>query len=785
VVASIEGATLLGYDQGLPVVISPEAWQLGVYILGVTRMGKSTLLVDMMSQSIAARTPGLFIDPHRDTADQLLARLPEEDMERVVALDLLDKTHTFGLPLFACADPTDRLEIAASVERVLAIFELWGNLFETTFIEGFARNAVKALVVSPNTTLRDFRALLQPRQFRERWEELVAPLSAIDPDCHDFWRQYATLPPTRQDFISRPTFQRIDRFIGDPLIGDLVSQENPPFNLAKLLKAGKFVVAKLSVEHPQATKLAGALFVEQLIQAAKARVHIPEAERTSWHFYADEVGLFATQHFASLFTQTGKFGVYSVASHQDRSQVAQHEVVNKALLGAGTRIAFRVVRGDAQEIASSFDTYREGPPIQKIRTEPAVREWTETVWDPPDTPTQIEATLAREKVLEGQLAPMLNLVGWGGSKREGIMEYLLQEAVSENTPFFSPVFSPVNSYRFSPPFNTNGYLFHPELYPWYPGLPEPGHSYIFPASHPFELEACLTSFPDMRDTPLVAELLHYIGELKGKTAYFIGSADCIYYLKHQSRYPRYKQVIEPLPGFSDTRRETFDIDLEYKYVLPAKRTWWMPARNRQVTVRLFFKPKTIPQLHRVLRAHILPLLQELQSIPEMLENLRSKQGTVTRTEYLGYEVPIKRARTHSRGPRLYPSEHEDNLYVWEKGQPISPTVVAADIANQLERLDQFTCRVSFQRDGKKEDHTIARDKPEFPPQDAARQAMVEGIWNRSRQQYCLPRVPITAYEPVTKEEIMEEIEEFEPKPQPPPSPVQEDTPNLVRRPKLI
>src|SRR5437016_1602509 len=69
----------------------------GLYVIGKTGTGKTTLLINLVLQDIAAGFGLCFLDPHGDAISDILIRLPDDREQDVILLDILDIHHPFGL----------------------------------------------------------------------------------------------------------------------------------------------------------------------------------------------------------------------------------------------------------------------------------------------------------------------------------------------------------------------------------------------------------------------------------------------------------------------------------------------------------------------------------------------------------------------------------------------------------------------------------------------------------------------------------------------------------------
>src|SRR5712691_9943407 len=109
-------------DTGQLVTIEQEQRLKGLYVIGKTGTGKTTLLVNMILQDIEQGMGVCFISPHADAFTDILKRLPS-DRERVVLfIDPMDKTHAFGLNLLHCINQTDYEEVSRVISSVIEVF---------------------------------------------------------------------------------------------------------------------------------------------------------------------------------------------------------------------------------------------------------------------------------------------------------------------------------------------------------------------------------------------------------------------------------------------------------------------------------------------------------------------------------------------------------------------------------------------------------------------------------------------------------------------------------------
>jgi hypothetical protein len=363
------------FERHLPVTVSNKEREGGFYILGEPRTGKSTLLVSMALQDIANGHGLLFIDPHYDAINNLLARIPKRRLQDVILLDPSDNTRSFALNVLHCPDPDNEIELDKAAGRVRDIFtKLWaderGEL--GIWLNKIITNAVHILLANPREgyTLADLPLLLtDDATLRNALLKNVKKTTV-----RHFWDQFHTLSKRDRVTQAGPAISRLDLLLADSRVRDIVGQSRSTIDFADILRTGKIVLLRRASNiDPTIKNLIGTIVLSEFLYAVYERANLPENERTYFGIYCDEFQEFATPDFAKLFTQTGKFGAMPVVAHQTREQFKSRDDPNRGATAASpNKVFFRLSPYDANEMPLVFA--KEPPAETKLEEQVVISQ---------------------------------------------------------------------------------------------------------------------------------------------------------------------------------------------------------------------------------------------------------------------------------------------------------------------------------------------------------------------------------------------------------------------------
>jgi hypothetical protein len=355
--------TVLGSvpGHGDTVLLSPEGRRQGTYVLGINGTGKSTLLLNVALQDIAAGDGLCLLDPHGDLVDDVLCRIPPNRRDDVILFNPADVEYPMGLNLFECTNRDDpRLVDRVCSEIVLTFKKLFPDFWGPR-MEDLIRHSVLTLIATTDCTLLDMLPLLTDENARGQYVSRTN-----DPIIRHYWEQaFPSNKRGQSEWISS-SLNKIGRFLTNPVIRNIVSQPKSAFDLRKLMDEGKVLLVNLSKGQlgEDNSSLLGSVLVGKILIAALSRAEVPPDQRRPFHLIVDEYHSFATESFPTLQSEGRKFGIDTMVAHQYRDQL---DILNRgSTLNVGNFILFRLTGRDADDMASQFDnTPPEGEPSLK------------------------------------------------------------------------------------------------------------------------------------------------------------------------------------------------------------------------------------------------------------------------------------------------------------------------------------------------------------------------------------------------------------------------------------
>ena len=386
-------ATFPGRERTL--ALSPIDSLRHLHALGPTGTGKSTLLLNLITQDMAAGRPVVVIEPKGDLIADVLMRVPPERVGDVVLLDPADTERPIGLNPLALGGRSPEL----AADQLLGLFHSlyaahWGP--RTHDILGAS---LLTLARSPGMTLAALPLLLTDAGFRRR----VVP-GVVDPiGLEPFWTAFEAWSEPERVAAIAPVMNKLRPLLLRPELRAIVGQTRASFDLRRVFTERKILLVNLNkgLLGPETSALLGSLVVSQLWQAILGRAAIAPERRHPVFVYVDEFQdyLHLPLDFADALAQARGLGVGFGLAHQYMHQL-DPAMRSAVLANAQSRVAFRLPSEDARVIAADgvlapedFQSLGAFQCYMQLVARGAVQPWCSAATLPPGKPSSDPALI--------------------------------------------------------------------------------------------------------------------------------------------------------------------------------------------------------------------------------------------------------------------------------------------------------------------------------------------------------------------------------------------------------
>jgi hypothetical protein len=290
---------------------------------------------------IAAGRSVVVIDPKGDLVTDLLARLPNDQDERVVVLDPSDPAPVGFNPL---------REGLTGIDGITGVIRsLWPD---GPRLGDIIASGLGTLARSPGHSLVELPQLLSDAGFRR---PLVARAVRDDPlGLGTFWPWFDSLSPQMAAQALGPVMSRMRAVLLRPELRAVLGQAEPRFDLRDIFAKRMVLLVRLPKGQigSDGASLLGSLLVASLWRLAQGRTAIPAERRHPVSLVIDEVqeSLRLNIDLGDALVQARGLGLGLVAAHQHLGQL-DAPTRSALLANANSRIIFRSDYDDAGVLA--------------------------------------------------------------------------------------------------------------------------------------------------------------------------------------------------------------------------------------------------------------------------------------------------------------------------------------------------------------------------------------------------------------------------------------------------
>lgn len=324
-----------------------------VYIVGQTGTGKSTILHNLIVQDMAMGKGLCFIDPHGDTAEELLAKVPAHRAEDVIYFNPADTQMPLGLNILQFDRPEQKDFIIQ--ETIAMLYKLYDPQQQGIIgprFEQWYRNATLTLMADPEgATFIEVPKIFTDNDYLKQKFKYVT-----DPIVQDFWlKEMAQTSDYHKSEMLGWFVSKFGAFAQNEILRNIIGQRQSSLNLRQVMDEGKILIVNLSkgLVGELNSKLLGMIFVIKIQAAAMSRSDTPEDKRRDFSLYVDEFQNFSTDSFATILSEARKYHLSLIVANQFIGQL--NEQIRDAVFGnVGSILSYRVGPEDAEFLAKQL-----------------------------------------------------------------------------------------------------------------------------------------------------------------------------------------------------------------------------------------------------------------------------------------------------------------------------------------------------------------------------------------------------------------------------------------------
>lgn len=366
----MEEGLLLGYNEfrGVkkPIRLTDKDRRRHVHIIGQTGVGKSVLQENLAYQDMMDGRGFAFVDPHGDSVEALLSKVPKERVEDVVYFNPSDMANPIGLNMFEFDHPDQKdFLVQEAISMLYGLYDPGHTGIVGPRLEHIFRNCALLLMSDPaGGTFIDIPKLLIDEQFMKSKLKYVT-----DQQVLDFWTKEfpASQRSSEAGEVISWVVSKFGPFISNDAMRNIIGQKKSGFNFADIMNGRKILLVNLSKGKmgDLNSKLLGIIFVMKFQAAAMARANIPEDQREDFTMYVDEFQNFATDSFETILSEARKYRLSLVLGNQFMTQLK--EELREAIIGnVGTTITGRIGITDAEIMVKRYTPVFDAEDLTKL-----------------------------------------------------------------------------------------------------------------------------------------------------------------------------------------------------------------------------------------------------------------------------------------------------------------------------------------------------------------------------------------------------------------------------------
>lgn len=366
----MDDGLLLGYNEfrGVkkPIRLADKDRRRHIHIIGQTGVGKSVFQENLAYQDMMDGRGFAFVDPHGDSVEALLSKVPKERVEDVIYFNPSDMDNPIGLNMFEFDHPDQKdFLVQEAISMLYGLYDPGHTGIVGPRLEHIFRNCALLLMSDPKGgTFIDIPKLLIDPDFMKSKLKYVT-----DQQVLDFWTKEfpASQRSSEAGEVISWVVSKFGPFISNDAMRNIIGQTKSGFNIADVMNNRKILLVNLSKGKmgDLNSKLLGIIFVMKFQAAAMARANIPEDQRQDFTLYVDEFQNFATDSFETILSEARKYRLSLVLGNQFMTQLK--EELREAIIGnVGTTVTGRIGITDAEIMVKRYTPVFDAEDLTKL-----------------------------------------------------------------------------------------------------------------------------------------------------------------------------------------------------------------------------------------------------------------------------------------------------------------------------------------------------------------------------------------------------------------------------------
>lgn len=366
----MEQGLLIGYNQfrGVkkPIRITDTDRRRHIHIIGQTGVGKSVLQENLAYQDMMDGRGFAFVDPHGDSVEALLSKVPKERVEDVIYFNPSDMDNPIGLNMFEFDNPDQKdFLVQEAISMLYGLYDPGHTGIVGPRLEHIFRNAALLLMSDPKGgTFIDIPKVLIDAEFMKSKLKYVTDQTVLD-----FWTKEwpASQKSNEAGEVISWVVSKFGPFVSNDAMRNIIGQTKSGFNIRDIMDNKKILLVNLSKGKmgDLNSRLIGIVFVMKFQAAAFSRANVPEDQREDFTLYVDEFQNFATDSFQTILSEARKYRLSLVLGNQFMTQLK--EELREAIIGnVGTTITGRIGITDAEIMVKRYTPVFDAEDLTKL-----------------------------------------------------------------------------------------------------------------------------------------------------------------------------------------------------------------------------------------------------------------------------------------------------------------------------------------------------------------------------------------------------------------------------------